>query len=172
MISGQGSRVDGARVKPSSVSCLGAIFCCPAIIGVAGDVVARPVGRMMIMAPRQGTAAPHHAPARVLPPRRQAVGHGHFRSRGFGQSQAFGWGYGAPYYSGSFETAPPEGAESGEPPLAPPPGFYPVPFEGSLPQPCVTPLVIELRPKRPQQMPRIVYGAPSFCPPPIIARAP
>jgi hypothetical protein len=46
------------------------------------------------------------------------------------------------------------------------------PYVMRRPAPCVVPLVIELGPaKHHQKMPKISYGAPAFCPPPVVAQA-
>ncbi|MGO9133685.1 MAG: hypothetical protein ACLP8A_06500 [Methylovirgula sp.] len=115
----------------------------------------------------------------------------HAERRRFGQS--FGFDYGSPYLSGSFPSGPDTGPDTGpdmssdmssdmgqETDFAEAPDGemppYPVPLMRR-PPPCVVPLIIELKSakhnqKMPnQKMPKISYGAPAFCPPPVVAQA-
>jgi hypothetical protein len=99
----------------------------------------------------------------------QHPSHGHFRGdhhRHFRHQPIFGLGYGqTPYLSGTFPSGP---IEEGAPPI---PDEYPAYYEPR-PQPCVVPLLIELKHRQsPKHMPRITYGSPSFCPPPFVAEA-
>jgi hypothetical protein len=83
----------------------------------------------------------------------------------FRRGKSFGLAYDqAPYLSGTFPLGQ---AEEGGPIPDENPDYY-----EPLPQPCVVPLVIELKPRRASRhMPEITYGSPSFCPPPVIAEA-
>lgn len=168
------SRVSEVCVRSllKCVAWLGAGVGCFGILGGAGEAAGRPVGHMMrpvghMMMPVAG----QHNLTRLQHGMAQRAGQfGMRHRRGFGRSQAFGWGYGSPYFAGTFETAPPEAGYGG--PLWPPPPFYPYPPPfAALPPPCITPLVIELRHRRRHKLPRVVYGSPDVCPPPLIAKA-
>lgn len=131
-----------------------AASCSAMLFAGAAAAQARPMGHMSGV---HGTMHGHW----------QHPSHNHFRraDRRFRHQPTFGLGYGqTPYLSGTFPSGPVE--EGG-----PIPDEYPAYYEYQ-PQPCVVPLLIELKHRPPPgHMPRITYGSPSFCPPPFVAEA-
>lgn len=153
---------------------LGAAMCCGAIIfaSISGQarpaavqthpaVQAHPASRPTGSAARFSGAHPLHQghPERISREQfRRAIDHRFRRGQ-------YGWGYGAGsyYYDGSYDSGPREQ------------GIFedqPDDSEAYIPRRprCVVPLLIELGPRRRSaHLPRVTYGGPAFCPPPVIA---
>lgn len=167
-------------MKPSSktVMHLRRAICCAAMILAAASAVApaRAAGSEVAMnSAGHGPSSPHvFAPPGMA---HRNFRHGeHARQNGFGQSFALDT-----YFSGSFANEP--YADEGEgfvppyyaPPYAMPPyypPYYPPPYVRAAlaRQACVVPRVIELSGRKPQhKLPKVVYGSPAFCPPPVTA---
>jgi hypothetical protein len=177
------SGVDGGGMKPSSsfVWCLGVALLCAAAMSPASAATKpgfapAPMPHMRPVPSGKGVAHFAHAhPQRFVGMhgvRRNVYGQG---DRDFAfhhhmnEGQSVGWGYGYPYLSGSFPSGLVDEGENGEGmPAEVPPGYVLVPI-AARPAPCVTPLVIVLKHRRRSHMPRIVYGSPSYCPPPMTA---
>jgi hypothetical protein len=181
-------------MKPSSktVLCLGAVLCCGALFFAdSAAVVQARAGRPVFPAPI--SSAPISSAPKMMQKHfsehsgsgegvRFRAGARHmsreeFRSavdRRFGhRRQSFGGGYGGgPYLSGSFQSAPLDEAPfEGGPFAGNPPDYagYPA-YDRPRPPPCVVPLIIRLKQsRRTRHMPKITYGSPSFCPPPVVA---
>ncbi len=121
--------------------------------GAAGPSV-RPFGAPPHV--RQVLAPAMHA----MHPGRPAIGlEGRFSRRRFGPA-AFAYEYAWPgYWSGTLPGYyPPANAEEG------PPLFYPLPGAARFAA-CSKPLVIRISPEKPRRdLPRVIYGTPSFCP--------
>lgn len=143
----------------------GAAICCGALISLGGiaSAHARPAAMQAhSAAPISGAHVVHQGHSARLSREqfRRAIDH---RVR---HGQSFGSGYyTGPYWSGTFQSAPPdEGAQ-------PIPSDDPDDYE-TRPQPCVVPVVTEfVPPRRSAPMPRITYGSPSFCAPPVVVEA-
>jgi hypothetical protein len=143
----------------------GAAICCGAVISLGGiaSAYARPVAMQAhSAAPMSGAHMVHQGHSARLSREqfRHAIDHRVRRGQSFGSGY-----YTGPYWSGTFQSTQPD---EGAPPI---PSDYPDDY-GRRPQPCVVPVVIELRPSWPSRhMPEITYGSPSFCPPPVVAEA-
>jgi hypothetical protein len=88
-----------------------------------------------------------------------------FGPAAFAYDYAYTWpGYWSGYWSGTLPGyyAPANAEEGPPPPFAPP--FYPLP--GATPfAACRKPLVIKIAREKPRHdLPRVIYGTPSFCP--------